>query len=143
MVQLTNQQKQKIEKTGKDFDLKLLLIYGSYAKGNQRKDSDLDIAFLGNVPVDFDGYFRLHSDLADIFGDMARDLDVVDIYKKDPLFLYQVAKNSQLLYGRALDYHEFRAFAFRSYMDSKDIRKLEKILVFRYQNYLDTLYASR
>jgi predicted nucleotidyltransferase len=143
MVQLTDRQKQKIEKIGKDFNLKLLLIYGSYAKGNQRKDSDLDIAFLGNTRIDFDTYFKLHASLADVFGDVDRALDVVDMRNKDPLFLHQIAKSPRLLYGRTIDYNEFRAFAFRNYMDSKDIRELEKTLVFRYQNYLDTLYASR
>ena len=142
MIQLTDRQSKKIKKIGKDFNLNLLLVYGSYAKGNQRKDSDLDIAFLGNAPIDFDAYFRLHSALANVFGDMGRDLDAVDLYKKDPLFLHQVAKNSQLLYGSAIDYNEFRAFAFRNYMDSKDIRELEKTLVFLYQNYLKKLYEG-
>lgn len=142
-MQITNEQKQKIEKIGEDFNLKLLLLYGSCAKDAQRKGSDLDIAFLSNISVDFDTYFKLYSSLEGIFGDKDRDLDIVDIRKKDPLFLYQIAKNSQLLHGNRIDYSEFLAFAFRNYTDSKDLRDLEKTLVVRYQKHLNALYAPR
>lgn len=140
-MKISDSQKQKIKEIGKKFNLKLMLVYGSYANGKHREESDLDIACLGKKPIDFDAQLNLYSALTEVFGDIERELDVVVLREKDPLFLYQIAKNSQLIYGNQADYNEFRAFAFRNYIDSKDIRDLEKKLVFRYQEHLNKTYA--
>jgi len=141
-MELTKEQKIKIEKIGKKFDLKLMVLYGSYAKGTPRKESDLDIAILGKGSIDFETEMKIYSDLADIFGDNEnKELDLVNLEKKDPLFLYQIAKNSRLLYGDLTDYNEFRAFAFKNYFDSNDIFQLEKKLVLKYQDYLNKTYV--
>lgn len=84
----------------------------------------------------------LYSDLTGVFGDIERPLDVVILDKKDPLFIYQVAKDAKLLYGDSVDFEEFKAFAFRNYMDSKDLRELEKKLVLKGQKYLSSAYAQ-
>ncbi len=49
--------------------------------------------------------------------------------------------NSQLLYGDLTEYNEFRALAFKKYLDSEDLFRLEEKLVFKYQDYLDKTYA--
>lgn len=141
IMKMTKEQKQQIEAIGKKFYLKLILLYGSYAKGTQTEFSDLDIAMLGKSTLDFDIHIKLYGELAHVFGDIERDLDVQILNRKDPLFLYQVAKNSQLLYGSTLDYNEFRAYAFRAYHDSKDLRLLQDKLMMHYQKHLNKTYA--
>lgn len=141
-MQLSTEEKRKIEETGKRHNLKLILVYGSYAKGAQNHLSDLDIACLCSGQIGFDETMSLYSDLASVFGDIKRELDVVLLNKKDPLFIYQVAKNAKLLYGDSVDFQEFKAFAFRSYMDSKDLRELEKKLVLKTQRQLSAAYAQ-
>ncbi|OHA71069.1 MAG: hypothetical protein A3E07_02865, partial [Candidatus Wildermuthbacteria bacterium RIFCSPHIGHO2_12_FULL_45_9] len=126
---------------GERFHLKLILLYGSYAKGTQTSMSDLDVAVLGAKSIDFDVQLDVYGAVAQVFGDIKRELDLVVLEKKDPLFLYQVARNSQLLYGNPTDYHEFRAYAFRNYMDSKDLRILEEKLMKRYQQHLNFAYG--
>ena len=141
-MKFTNQEKQKIKKAGRKYNLKLILLHGSYATGKAKLESDLDIAFLGKNPIDFKTSLNVHSDLADIFGDcFDRELDIKSLHKVDPLFCYQVAKYSELLYGSLLDYNEFRAYAFRLYHDAKDLFRLEDLLVSKYQNYLNKKYA--
>lgn len=141
-MELTKEQKIKINNTGKKHDLKLILVHGSYVTGKTKPGSDLDIAFLGRKPVDFKIFCKIYSELENIFGsNPSRELDIKSLHKVDPLFCYQVAKYSQLLYGKMLDYNEFRAYAFRYYHDAKDLFSLDKLQVLKYQNYLDKKYA--
>lgn len=131
-----------IAEVGKKYDLKLILLHGSYASGKNRFGSDLDIAILGKKPVKFDELLTIYSDLANIFGNnLQQELDVKSLHKTDPLFCYQVANNSKLLYGKLIDYSEFKAYAFSNFFDSRDLFKLEKILIDKFQKYLNKKYA--
>ena len=47
----------------KKYDLKLLLLFGSRARGDARKDSDTDIAFFGNKRLDLKEKSMLMMDL--------------------------------------------------------------------------------
>jgi len=46
-----------------------------------------------------------------------------------------------LLYGNITDFNEFKAYAFSYYFDSKDLFHLEKILIQKFQNYLNQKYG--
>jgi predicted nucleotidyltransferase len=118
------------------------LLHGSYATDKIRRGSDLDIALLGEKPIEFEELSAIYSDLAEVFGDdPQRELDIKSLHKADPLFCYQVAKDSQLLYGDITDFNEFRAYAFSNYFDSKDLFHLEKKLIQKFQNYLNQKYG--
>lgn len=140
-MKLIFEQKQKIEKVGKQFNLKLILLHGSFATGRERMGSDLDIAMLGYSPIAFRTQLDIYGKLSDIFGDnRERELDVKSLHRADPLFIYQVAKYSQLLYGKTEDYLEFRAYAFKNYFDSRDLFRLEEKMVQKFQQYLNKKY---
>ena len=142
MLNLTELQKKKIKEVGEKYDLKLLLLHGSYAVGKERKDSDIDIAVLGRNKLDYKILSKIYSELESLFvNDLDKDLDFKSLHGADPYFIYKVAKDSQLLFGGQMDYDEFRAYALRVYFDSKDLRELEKIMVTKYQNYLNLNYA--
>lgn len=143
-MKLTQLQKQKIIKIGKRYNLKLIILHGSYATDKARPESDLDIGVLGKKLLDFKTVSSIYYDLSEIFGDnKGRELDLKSLHKIDPLFCYQVAKYSQLLYGNTIDYNEFRAYAFQQYHDSVDLFELEKKLVIKYQNHLNKKYIKR
>ncbi|MBU4141393.1 nucleotidyltransferase domain-containing protein [Patescibacteria group bacterium] len=140
-MNLTREQKRKIKEIGKKFNLKLILLHGSFASGKNKFGSDLDVAVLGKKPIEFEKLLKIHGDLADVFGDnQNRELDLKSLYKTDPLFCYQVAKTSQLLYGNITDYSEFRAYTFANFFDSQDLFRLEKRLIDKFQNYLNRKY---
>ena len=139
---LSKKQKQEIQGIGERHNLKLLLLHGSYASGNGRIGSDLDIAVLGKKPIEFKELLDIHGELGKILGDnRERELDLKSLHQANPLFDYQVAQNSQLLYGDLMDYNEFRAYGFRRFYDSKDLFKLEKALIYKFQNYLNKKYV--
>jgi predicted nucleotidyltransferase len=141
-MNLTEEQQQKIEEVGRKYSLKFILLHGSYATNKIRRGSDLDIALLGEKPIEFDELLAIYSDLSEIFGDNPqRELDIKSLHKADPLFCYQVTKDSQLLYGDLTDFNEFKAYAFSNYFDSKDLFHLERILIQKFQTYLNQKYA--
>jgi len=143
-MKLTEVEKQKIKHIGKKYNLKLIIFHGSYATGRIKRDSDLDIGILGKKPLDYETVGKIYLDLEEIFGNNdSRELDVKSLHKIDPLFRYHVAKDSQLIYGNTIDYNEFRAYAFRLYCDSRDLFKLERLLVSKYQDHLNKKYLKK
>lgn len=138
-MQLSVKQKIQIREIGEKYKLKLILLHGSYAKDKQRSGSDLDIAILGKQPMDWKIFSNIFSDLEDIFGNnKERELDLKTLENVDPLFLYQIMKDSVLLYGASFDYWELKTYAIRNYWDNMPIFKLEEILVNKYfrKNYV-------
>ena len=119
--------KPEIEKLAKEHNLLLVLLYGSQAKGKVSKDSDIDIAVLGAKPISTDDLIALSNEFAQIFD--VYEIDVKSLHNTDTLFRYQVMSKSVLLYGRSYDYHSFKAYAFRSYHDSKDLFRLKEVLI--------------
>jgi predicted nucleotidyltransferase len=141
-MRLTEEQQQKIAEVGRKYRLRFVLLHGSYVTNKVRRDSDLDIALLGERPIGFEELLAMHGDLAEIFGDdPQRELDIKSLHKADPLFCYQVTKDSELLYGDPTDFNEFKAYAFSNYFDSKDLFHLERILIQKFQTYLNQKYA--
>jgi predicted nucleotidyltransferase len=141
-MELTKKQKQKIKKFGKEFNLKLIVLHGSYAKGTPRKGSDLDIAVLGKKPIEFEDLLKLHGKLADVFGDnQQRELDLKSLHGVDTFFRYQVMKDGVLLYGSPHDFIVFKVYAIRSHQENQKIYRLKEILLKKRQEHLEKLCA--
>jgi predicted nucleotidyltransferase len=129
---LTLKQKNQIQKIGRKYNLKLILIHGSFVKKERfTPESDLDVAILAKKPIDWKTFFNILKDLENVFG-KKREIDLKTLENVDPLFLYQVMKDSLLIYGSSFDYWNLKTFAIRNYWDAKPIFKLEKILVEKY-----------
>ncbi len=111
----------------KKHGLSLVLLYGSQVKGDIHKESDIDIAVLGVKPISTDDLIALSNEFAQIFE--VYEIDVKSLHNTGALFRYQVMSNSLLLYGRSYDYHSFKAYAFRSYHDSRDLLRLKEVLI--------------
>ena len=118
-------QKSKIAKLAKKFQLKLVIIFGSFANGKNRQDSDLDIAVLGSKEVFFDEQIRLTNELALIFN---KNIDLSVLNKANPLLLFQASKNPILLYGQRQDFLKFKLYAFNRYNDYAPYFAMEKNL---------------
>ena len=132
MLPMNPQQAKQLNEIGYRYDLKLMILHGSYATGKTHPHSDLDIAVLGRREIDRDKFVDLYGELAALLDDHpGRELDLKTLHRKDPLFLYQVMKTSELVYGSPTAYHELKAYAFRLYQDSRDLRRLEQILTHR------------
>ncbi len=126
MIQLSNEQQNKIQEIGRSHDLKLLVLYGSRAKGTANVQSDVDVAVLGNQGIDADGYSALYQELSKLFGNT---LDLKSLHNTNVLFKYQVMKDAILLYGKHLDFVKFKVYAVNAYVDAKSLFRLQEQLV--------------
>lgn len=119
--------KPKIDKIAGKYGLKLAILFGSQATGKAHQGSDVDIAVLGEKKLSFEDIISLNNELAEVF--QVREIDVKSLHNSDPLFRYQVMRDGKLLYGKNYDYYSFKAYAFRDFIDSRDLLNLKEIMV--------------
>ncbi len=140
---LTEKIRDDISAIGRKYDLRMILLHGSYADGTAEPGSDLDIAILGREELTLEEFMSINRDLTETLGNNAeRELDLKTLHRADPLFCYEVGKKSCLLYGEQSDYNSFLAYAYAYYMDSKDLFSLEKALILKFQRYLNEKYLN-
>jgi predicted nucleotidyltransferase len=141
-MKLTKTQQIQINKIGKKYDLKFIIIHGSYATGTAHKGSDLDIAVLSKKKIDFDTLLKIHTDLASILGDNEeRELDLKSLHQTSIAFRYYATRDSVLIYGNQTEFHNFQAYAYRAYIDNKSFFNLQDKLIRLRLNHLKKQYA--
>jgi len=119
--------KVELNKLAKKHSLKLLLLFGSQVNGKAKDDSDTDIAYLANSPLSASQIIDLNNDLVVLFS--TDKVDQVDLQKANPLLLSEIAKNNCLIFGKQIDYIKFKAKAFRVFIDSASLFRLQDILM--------------
>lgn len=95
--------------------LRLILLHGSHVGNLHHTQSDIDVAVLRDLDKPPFSYLGLIDDLIEAF-DSDR-IDLVDLTHADPLLLYAVTKNCQLLSGEASDLDQLTRRAFLRYGD--------------------------
>jgi predicted nucleotidyltransferase len=120
--------REELERSCERLSVRLLVLFGSQSPGGlppgPRSDVDLALSFgrdASRVPV-----LDLHEQLAPAFP--GGQLDIVLLHDADPLFRWEIMERATLLYGDVDEFLEYRAFAYRDFMDSADLRALERTL---------------
>ena len=72
-------------------------IFGSYAKGNMRADSDVDIGIYLKEEMNIEEYLKIRMDLTKI---CKRQVELVVLNAATPLLKYEIYKNNILLFTR-------------------------------------------
>lgn len=127
----------KVRAAAERFGLRLVVLFGSRATGHPPPDSDCDIAVLGCPQGE---QWNLFEALQDAIPDFP--VDLVEIEPADPLFRHEIFLDAVLLYGNPDLFCEYRAFAYKDFVDSADLRALEHALFERRMARLrDRLYG--
>jgi predicted nucleotidyltransferase len=133
----------KLAEIAQEFNLKFVILHGSFATGLARKNSDVDIAVLGNDEILFEQLLKLGGVLEGALGVPGLlDLDLKALNKTDPLFRYEVIRDGKLLYGDPADYEEYKAVATRAYEDARPLLELEHLLARKFQKHLNKMYVK-
>lgn len=103
--------------------LRLVVLFGSWATSSPppAAESDVDIAVLGCPSARF---WECYTALDGVFPQ--RRLDLVRLEAADPLLRYEVTRQGILLAGDPDSFCEYRAFAYRDFVDSADLFALEQ-----------------
>lgn len=73
----------------------LIILFGSYAKGRAREESDIDIAFLTDQKVDEYQSFCLAQKLSEAIG---KNIDCVNLHSASTVFQVQVIGHGNVLH---------------------------------------------
>ncbi len=124
-MKITKQQNLKLIKIFKKYQLKLIVLFGSFASGKNRKDSDVDLAVLGSEKISFEKQLKLINEFSQIF---EQEVDLTIINNVNPLLGFQISKNSLLLVGSNQDFVKFKLQAFHAFIDYAPYFKIEREL---------------
>jgi len=124
---LVEKLKAAVGKLAGKYGLKFAILYGSQAGDRIKKDSDIDVAVLGNKFLDFQKIIKLSGELSDLIDE--DDLDLKSLHGADPLFRYEVVNGGILIFGDELEYVRFQTYGFRDYMDSSSLLRLKEAMV--------------
>lgn len=116
--------KKRLENLCQKYNIQLIILHGSYARGNARGKSDIDIGILSREKFDLNNQLNILNDFGEVFGDK---FDPVFLNGAEPLISYQVAIHGKPLFEETEGiFQRFRIQAVARYMDSKKFRIMEK-----------------
>jgi predicted nucleotidyltransferase len=121
---LFNYDKENFNRLCQKYNLSLVILHGSYAKGMVTPKSDIDVGFLGEPSIIREKYFDILRDFSSIFGDK---FDPVFINGAEAMITYHIAINGLPLYEKTKGlFNSFKVGALARYIDTKKFRLLEK-----------------
>lgn len=103
-------QQQLIESLKQHVQPDFIILFGSFAKGTARDESDIDLAYFSKQQVSSYERFILAGDLAAIAN---REVDLVDLKQIDTVFTMQIFEQGIPIY--ILDRNEFTRQKMRAY----------------------------
>jgi uncharacterized protein len=103
------------------YPLELLYIFGSMARGDQHKNSDIDIAFRSKRPLTAKEELNLSLDLKKLLPTDNRPIDLVDLNNSTPLLSYLVATQGKKLYGAPSKDDNFYRSSLKRFIDAKPL----------------------
>lgn len=77
-------------------DIELAIVFGSVARGEARRDSDLDIAIRKGAPLNASEKIQLTAELAAVTG---RPVDLIDLHTVGEPLLGQILKHGRMIRG--------------------------------------------
>ena len=125
-----------IQDLAKQYSLKVVMVFGSEAKGTARAGSDIDLAILANQ-VFYDKKFSdFNFDLMRAEEIEQREMDVVPIGNQNPLLLFNIFNDGKPLYiADQQEYYRLCNWARISYEESRQFfGGRGKLLVRRVKN---------
>ena len=111
---------ESIERACKRNGIRLLVLFGSLAKGRTHSESDVDVGYLLE-PNRRPGLLRLYGQLAPALG--TERLDLVRMRDALPLLAINIATSGKVIY--ATDKADWTSYAVHAMQEWDDVRKFE------------------
>ena len=109
-----------------ELEAELIYLFGSYAVGKTRDDSDLDLAFLSSKEIDDYQRFLTAQKLA---SKLNIDIDLVDLAKASTVFKTQIIQGNLIFAKNKQQKQQFELLTLKKYSRLNEERKeiIEKI----------------
>jgi len=134
-MEITEKQKQELDKIVKKSDLSFVMVFGSQVKGKTHKNSDLDVGVLKEKKLSLETFGKLFNAFSDVF--KGYNLDLRFINEAEPVFLYEAFKNSKFLAGDEQKFFNYKAFAYKNFVDCYPLFQLKERLLRKKQKELN------
>lgn len=108
--------------------VQLLVLFGSYSRGQAGPHSDIDLGVMLDAPFDT---WKVSNEIMALLN--SGDADLIDLRRANPLLAMAIATHGQVLFERTPGlFHQFQSLAARRYADSAPMRQLG-------QGYIDAM----
>ncbi len=100
--------------------LQALYLFGSQSDGSATQKSDVDIAYLNQVPLSALERWEISKKLASL---LSLDVDLVDIASANTVFKYRILSTGERIYGAGYEVEQFETLAYSFYLRFKEERQ--------------------
>lgn len=114
---------QIIDIINKAIDCEAIVLFGSYARGTQTDESDVDIGIKSSTDITKKELYELSEKIED---EIKKDVDLVnlDTIENDG-FKYEILINGEVIYCRdSYKFDFYKLDAYREYLDLNESRKM-------------------
>lgn len=124
-VEINEKLKERVAKLAEKYGLRLVLLFGSQAKREARKDSDIDIAILAPRRLLEQDMIYLNYEFTNIFP--IDKIDLVDLHGAPPLLMKQISDSTEIIYSmNSYDFINFQIYAARLYAEAQPLFDLRR-----------------
>lgn len=112
-----------------NFGLRLIVLFGSTARGVMNRESDIDLGVLSEKPLSPVQRRRLWSALSALF---PAEVDLTVLNHADPLVSYQIASEGVILFEAvSFAWETWKSYAMRRYWDTHKFRESQSVYLAR------------
>lgn len=125
---LNKNQKKIINSIVKEYNLDLVLLFGSRARKQEREDSDWDLAIYSKKEINTDKYFEI---ISKIEGNCFKKIDLIIINEDiDPLLSKNIFEKPIVLFEKNKEiFNELQINSIYNFIDYSPLYKIEEEIV--------------
>ena len=112
--------------------IKLVILFGSQARGTAGDQSDADVAILADRPLEMEEKAGVAERFAKHLSISEDKIDIVDLWVAPSLLQHQVAQTGKLLEGDEFDFVRFKVLAWKRYQDTAKFRRIREEVLSKY-----------
>lgn len=99
----------------KEIECEAIVLFGSYARGTQNSESDIDIAIKSNIKIDKKRLYEVARKLED---ELNKDIDLIDLEEIGDTFRYEILVNGKTLYSKdELKFELYKLDMYREFLE--------------------------
>jgi predicted nucleotidyltransferase len=103
-----------------------VILFGSYARGQARESSDVDVGVLFKTDLSTDEKIAMYEKVSKNLGVSEDKIDLVELRLASPLLQYQVAREGELLFGAREEFIRFQVLAWKRYLSTAKFRRMRE-----------------
>lgn len=104
-----------------ELECEAIVLFGSYARGTQNSESDIDIAIKSNNQIDKKRLYEISRKLED---KLKKDIDLIDLDEIGDTFRYEILVSGKTLYCKdELKFELYKLDMYREFLDLNESRQ--------------------